>query len=77
MVDAFVVRLIQSANRAPAGILIQNFYFGCHTGDEDHVQRFNVQSFRVLPLGFSLLAAGQQLGANSHLPVANAKLLSV
>ena len=39
MVDALIVSLIQSANRASARILIQNLYFGCNTGDEDHVQR--------------------------------------
>ena len=46
MVDALIIGLIQPANRASAGILIQNPYFGCNTGDEDHVQRFNVQRFK-------------------------------
>jgi hypothetical protein len=40
MVNAPVTGLIQPANRAPAGSLIQNLYFRCDTGDEDHVSKF-------------------------------------
>jgi hypothetical protein len=52
MVHTFVIGLIQSANRAPAGILIQNLYFGCDTGDEDHVQKFRGSGFCSLVTGF-------------------------
>jgi hypothetical protein len=38
VVGALVIRLMQAANRTSAWILIQNFYFGCNTGDEDHGQ---------------------------------------
>jgi hypothetical protein len=41
---------MQAANRASAWILIQNFYFGCNTGDEDHgstsLFRFQVSGVR-------------------------------
>ena len=40
MVHALIISLIQSANRASAGILIQNLYFRCNTGDEDHVNKY-------------------------------------
>jgi hypothetical protein len=36
MVRALGIRLVQAANRASAWILIQNFYFGQNTGDQDH-----------------------------------------
>jgi hypothetical protein len=39
MIHALIVSLVQSANRAPAGILIQNLNFGRNTGDENHVQK--------------------------------------
>ena len=39
VVGALVIRLMQAANRASAGILIQNFYFGCNTGYKYHLNR--------------------------------------
>ncbi len=36
MIRALVIGLMQSANRASAGILIKNFNFGRNTGNEDH-----------------------------------------
>ncbi len=36
MIRALVIGLMQSTNRASAGILIQNFNFGRNTGNEDH-----------------------------------------
>ena len=36
MVRALVIGLMQSANRASAGILIKNFNFGRNTGNKDH-----------------------------------------
>ena len=36
MIRAFVIGLMQAANRASAGILIKNFNFGRDTGNEDH-----------------------------------------
>ena len=40
VVHALIISLIQSANRASTGILIQNLNFGCNTGDEDHVNKY-------------------------------------
>lgn len=62
MVHALIISLIQSANRASAGILIQNLYFGCNTGDEDHVQKVQhskFQGFRFLIIGHWFLAAAE------------------
>jgi hypothetical protein len=53
VVGALVIRLMQAAKRTSAWILIQNFYFGCNTGDEDHgskVQRSKVQGSRLKDL---------------------------
>jgi hypothetical protein len=36
MIHALIIRLMQTANRASAGILIKNFDFGRNTGNKDH-----------------------------------------
>jgi hypothetical protein len=52
MVHAFIISLIQSANRAPAGILIQNLYFGRNTGDENHLRCSLGSGFQLLVSSF-------------------------
>ena len=36
MIRALIIGLMQSANRASAGILVKNFNFRRNTGDKDH-----------------------------------------
>ena len=36
MIDAFVIGLVQAANRTPSGIFVQNLRFWVYTEDKEH-----------------------------------------
>jgi len=37
MIDAFVIGLVQAANRTPSGIFVQNLRFWVYAEDKEHV----------------------------------------
>jgi hypothetical protein len=49
MIDAFVISLLQAANRTPPGIFVQNLRFWAYTEDKEHYSGSRVQGSKIHP----------------------------